>query len=206
MMVGIIDYGMGNIRSVANAFERIGCEVILCREPEQVAQADRVVLPGVGAFGDCMANLNQSGLRDALEEAVLQRRKPTLGICLGMQIMATSGYEGGRTTGLGWIPADVVPIEAGTTPLRVPHVGWNSVSLNTGLPLFSGFPESADFYFVHSFWMQTADAADVVATVDYGQPLTAAVRRENIMATQFHPEKSQSFGLALLENFVAWKP
>jgi len=205
-MVGIIDYGMGNLLSVFHAVEHLGYEASFCRSAEEIADMERLILPGVGAFRDCMANLRGRGLVEALNNAVLCRNIPILGICLGMQAMARRSYEGGEHSGLGWFAADVVRLEPGDPSLRVPHMGWNSLSRRTPHPLFAGVPDQADFYFVHSFHMRCDHPSEVAASSDYGGPVTAAVGRGNIFATQFHPEKSQEHGLRLLENFLNWTP
>lgn len=206
-MIGIVDYGMGNLRSVLHAFSLLTDDVMICADPEEVAKLDRVVVPGVGAFGECMANLREHGMLDALNEAVLQRRRPTLGICLGMQAMARSSEEGQtRHQGLGWFEADVIKLAPRDSSLRIPHVGWNDLTLATPCPLFRGVPKHPDFYFVHSFWMRCDRPQDVAATFDYGGDFTAAICKDNIFATQFHPEKSQDHGLKVLENFLDWNP
>ena len=205
-MVGLIDYGMGNLLSVFHALEAVGSNVRICREPAEIQKMDRIVLPGVGAFGDCMANLARRGFIDALQEAVIERQRPILGICLGMQAMACRSYEGGEYAGLGWFDADVVRLMPDNPTLRIPQIGWNDVNFRSGNPLSTGIPERPDFYFVHSFYMQCRDSNDVDATCDYGGTVTAAVRKNNIVATQFHPEKSQDYGLRLLENFLKWCP
>ena len=204
--VGVIDYGMGNLLSVRHALEMLGAEVVICRTPDDVRDVARLVLPGVGAFPDCMRNLTESGLAAALHEAVKERHKPILGICLGMQAMARRGFEGGETEGLGWFDADVVRLEPDDPTLRVPHVGWNDITYRADSPLFQGLPPSPDVYFVHSYQVSCRTPEDVDATCAYGGSVTAAIRRGNIAATQFHPEKSQEYGLRLLANFLAWAP
>ena len=206
LMVGIVDYGMGNLLSVRNALESVGAEVTICGKPEDLGKADRIVLPGVGAFRDCMVNLREKGFIEALEEGVLRLGKPILGICLGMQAMAQKSFEGGQYTGLGWLDAEVIRLQPNDPNLRVPHVGWNEADYRSGSPLFSGLPALPEFYFVHSYFMKCSDAEEVEATCDYGGAVTAAVRKGNIFATQFHPEKSQDYGLRFLENFMKWKP
>ncbi len=205
-MIGLVDYGMGNIHSVYNALEMIGADVELCSNPNDLDLVTRIVLPGVGAFKDCLANLNAKALIEALHSAVFDQGKPILGICLGMQAMARRSFEGGEQTGLGWIDADVIALEPSDTSLRVPQIGWNDIHYNHECPLFDGLPVSPDFYFVHSYHVKCDDARDVVATCDYGESVTAAICRDNIFATQFHPEKSQDYGLRLLENFLNWNP
>lgn len=205
-MVCVVDYGMGNLLSVLHALERAGAEACICQEPNELLKAERLILPGVGAFGDCMRNLVARGLSDALKEVVLEKGRPILGICLGMQAMAQKGFEGGEYAGLGWFDADVVRLQPEDPSLRIPHVGWNEVSFRMKSQLFQGIPTGSDFYFVHSYAMRCSDARDVEAICDYGGAFTCAVRKNNIFATQFHPEKSQEYGLKVLENFLRWNP
>lgn len=203
MTIAIIDYGMGNIRSLLNAFEYIGEDAVMSADPGELAAADRLVLPGVGAFGDAMDAIAASGLRPVLDRLALEERKPVLGVCLGMQLFARRSHEHGQHEGLGWLDADVLPLDV-APPAKVPHVGWNSVSFTEGDWLFKGLPNGeSDYYFVHSFHMVCNDPADRVATTDHGGTVTAAVRRGNLVATQFHPEKSQDNGLQLLQNWMA---
>jgi len=204
--VGIIDYGMGNLLSVYHAFEIIGADVILCAYPEDIRAVDRLVLPGVGAFKDCMRNLEDTGFKEALNYAVFQEGRPIMGICLGMEVMARKSYEGGEYEGLGWFEAEVLRLQPRDPSLRVPHVGWNDITYREGSHMFKGVPHSTDFYFVHSFYMSCDREEDVEATCDYGGLFTASVKKDNIFATQFHPEKSQDYGLKVLENFLNWKP
>jgi glutamine amidotransferase len=205
-MICIVDYGMGNLLSVLHAFEMTGSHAAICRDPDRVATGDRIVLPGVGAFGNCIRNLRETGLAEALHEAVILKGRPTLGICLGMQAMACRSFEMGEHTGLGWFDADVTRLEPRDPSLRIPHVGWNDIRFREDSPLFRGIPTGADFYFVHSYRMKCHDEQDVEATCDYGGAFTCAVRKNNVFATQFHPEKSQDYGLRVLENFLNWKP
>jgi imidazole glycerol-phosphate synthase subunit HisH len=205
-MVGIVDYGMGNLLSVYNAVEMVGGEATICRTPEALKDVDRIILPGVGAFRDCIANLRQQGFVEALEEEVLGAGKPFFGICLGMQALARRSYEGGVYEGLGWIEGDVVRLEPGDAALRVPQVGWNDLDYHRTSPMFARLPPVPDFYFVHSYYLKCDHDAQVEATCDYGGPVTAAVHKDNIFATQFHPEKSQDHGLTMLENFMRWDP
>ena len=205
-MVGIIDYGMGNLLSVFHAVEHLGFPAGFCRKPEELAGCERLILPGVGAFRDCMNNLHDRRLVEPLNEAVLSRHVPILGICLGMQAMARRSFEGGEHAGLGWFAAEVVRLQPAEPALRVPHMGWNSLGRRAAHPLFAGVPADADFYFVHSFHLRCEKADEVIATCEHGGPVTAVVARANIFATQFHPEKSQTHGLRLLENFLTWKP
>jgi len=214
--VAIIDYGSGNLRSAAKAFERAAAEagvaatVAVTADPAAVAAADRVVLPGVGAFADCRRGLDAvAGMVEALEEAVTAKGRPFLGICVGMQLMATCGREYETTPGLGWIPGEVVRIEPTDPALKVPHMGWNTLSVRSPHPLIAGIPTGPaglHAYFVHSYHLAAEDGRDVVATADYGGPITAMVARDNLAGTQFHPEKSQRLGLALIANFLRWTP
>lgn len=205
-MVGIVDYGMGNLLSVSHAVEWAGGIIRICRTPKDLANMERIVLPGVGAFRDCMRNLKERGLIDILHEVVLGEKRPILGICLGMQVMARKSFEGGEHPGLGWLEADVVRLRPDDPSLRVPQIGWNDVTFQRDSALFKGLPERPDFYFVHSYYMQCDKPVDVLATCDYGGAVTAAVGRDNIVATQFHPEKSQDYGLRVIENFLSWRP
>lgn len=204
--VGIIDYGMGNLLSVRHALERLGSTARICNRPEHLSGVGRIILPGVGAFRKCMANLRGEGLVQALEEAVLRQGKPVLGICLGMEAMARRSFEDGEHQGLGWFDADVVHLQPGCARLRVPQIGWNEVTYRPDSPIFAGLPPAPDFYFVHSYYMRCDSDADVDATCDYGGLVTAGVRKANVVGTQFHPEKSQDCGLKVLENFVRWNP
>jgi glutamine amidotransferase len=215
MTTAIIDYGSGNLHSALKAFERAAAEtgageVQLTSDPDAVRRADRIVLPGVGAFADCRRGLDAvPGMVVALREAVLERARPFLGICVGMQLMATRGLEHQVTEGLGWIPGDVVAIEPRDPGLRIPHMGWNTLRACRPHALLDGIPTGdagLHAYFVHSFHFVPADAAHVVAETDYGGPVVAMVGRDNIAGTQFHPEKSQKLGLALIANFLRWRP
>lgn len=205
-MVGIVDYGMGNLLSVFNAFEYLGVGVKICSKPEDLGQVDRIILPGVGAISQCISRLNKSGFSEALNEQVIKLAKPTLGICLGMQVMATQSFEGGIHTCLGWFDADVVRLNPDSSTLKVPNIGWNTIQYNKEIPLFKRLPDSADFYLVHSFQVKVKNESEQVASYQHGETVTAAVMKDNIFATQFHPEKSQDLGLTLLENFINWKP
>lgn len=203
-MIAIVDYGMGNLRSLSNAFEYLGEDVVITAEASVMDEADRIVLPGVGAFGDAMKAMRERGVIAPLNEQVLQRRKPLLGICLGMQLVARESAEHGHHEGLGWIDARIERLTP-PAPLKVPHVGWNSLRFPVDDWLFKGLRRSeANFYFVHSFHMMCANPADRLATTDYGSEVTAIVRRDNILVMQFHPEKSQDNGLCLLQNWVDW--
>ncbi|HEY1301485.1 MAG TPA: imidazole glycerol phosphate synthase subunit HisH [Stellaceae bacterium] len=213
MIVAIVDYGSGNLRSAAKAFERaaaeerIAAEIRVTSDPETVAAADRVVLPGVGAFADCRRGLAAvPGLEAALGEAVIARGRPFLGICVGMQLMADYGLEFETVCGLGWIGGEVRALAPADPALKIPHMGWNEIEVRTGHPLVDGLGSGAHAYFVHSFELVPRDPADLVAIADYGGPLTAVLRRGNLAGTQFHPEKSQAAGLRLIANFLRWRP
>ncbi len=214
--VAIIDYGSGNLHSAAKAFERAAREsghehrIIVTADAAEVAAADRIVLPGVGAFADCRRGLDAvPGMVAALQEAVCGKGRPFLGICVGMQLMATRGLEFGETKGLDWIAGDVEVIRPSDASLKIPHMGWNTLSVVNAHPLLAGIATGRDglhAYFVHSFHLAAADRAMVVAETDYGGPVTAMVARDNLAGTQFHPEKSQRLGLSLIANFLAWRP
>jgi glutamine amidotransferase len=204
-MIAIVDYGMGNLLSVYHALEMIGSEPKICAVPEELREAERIILPGVGAFRDCIHNLRARGFVEALEAEIIRKGKPLLAICLGLQVLARRSFEGGEYAGFGWFQADVVRLQPADSGLRVPQIGWNDIDYRAGSPLFAGVPAHADFYFVHSYFMRCDNPDDVEARCDYGGLVTAAVRKNNIFATQFHPEKSQDFGLRVLDNFVKWK-
>lgn len=213
MTVAIVDYGSGNLRSAAKAFERAAREtevddrIVVTSDPREVAAAQRIVLPGVGAFADCRAGLY--GVPDmvgTLQREVIERGKPFLGICVGMQLMATRGVEYGIHTGLDWIAGDVVRIEAGAEHLKIPHMGWNELVDLRPHALLAGLKERDHAYFVHSFQLKVDDDETLLATTSYGGPITAIVGRDNLAGTQFHPEKSQATGLRLIGNFLRWKP
>ena len=213
MTVAIVDYGSGNLRSAAKAFERAAREagtherVLVTSSPAEVAAADRIVLPGVGAFADCRAGLYAvPGMVDTLQREVIERGKPFLGICVGMQLMATRGVEYGIHAGLDWIAGDVVRIEPGKDHLKIPHMGWNELTDLKPHALLAGIAPLAHAYFVHSFQLAASKPETVLALTDYGGPVTAIVGRDNLAGTQFHPEKSQETGLRLIANFLRWKP
>ena len=216
MRVAIIDYGSGNLRSATKAFERASresgaaAEIDLTADPERVRTADRIVLPGVGAYADCLAGLMAvPGMLEAMDEAAAQRARPFLGICVGMQLMSERGLEKTISKGFGWIAGDVAEIEPADPTLKIPQIGWNTLDLKRPHPLFDGIPTGPDglhAYFVHSYHLQSRDPGQVLATTDYGGPVTAAVVNENRAGTQFHPEKSQALGLALIANFLRWRP
>jgi glutamine amidotransferase len=200
--VAIVDYHLCNVDSVKRAFETLGASAFITDVPGDLAEADRIVLPGVGAFPDAMRKLHERGLDDALAVNVLEEGAPFLGVCLGMQLLAGIGQEVSETKGLGWLDASIGRLEATDADPRIPHVGWNEVDPVRASPLFDGIPPGADFYFVHSFHMTCADAADVLATTPYCGGFTSVVQREHIFGVQFHPEKSQQWGLRLLKNFL----
>lgn len=200
-MIGIIDYGLGNLRSVLGAVEKLGHQGTISADAAGLAGCDKLILPGVGAFGDGMGNLRGRGLIEPLTEMVRLERKPILGICLGFQLLAETSEEFGAHEGLGWIPGHVKRIRPGDSDLRVPHVGWNDFERTGDCILFDEVPDPALFYFVHSYHLET-DAAITMGTCTYGRPLTAAVQAGNVFGTQFHPEKSQQHGLHVLRNFL----
>ena len=201
-MIAIVDYGMGNVRSLRNALEVLGAEVVLTADAAELSAAERIVLPGVGAFGDAMDAIRVRGLLAPLTALALRAGKPVLGICIGMQLYARRSEEHGEHEGLGWLDAEIVRLEV-PPPLKVPHVGWNDLRFAADDWLFRGIrPGESNFYFVHSFHMCCNDPADLVATTDYGGPVTAVVRRGRLVAAQFHPEKSQDNGLTFLRNWL----
>lgn len=216
MNVAIIDYGSGNLHSAAKAFERAARDsgspqrIAVTSDPAQVRKADRVVLPGVGAFADCRRGLDAvAGMIEALDEAVCRNGRPFLGICVGMQLMADRGREYAVTDGMGWIRGEVCRISPKDHALKIPHMGWNTLKAHRPHPLLEGIrlgPQGLHAYFVHSYQLQVQDPADLVADCDYGGLVTAMVGRDNYAGTQFHPEKSQTLGLALIANFLRWKP
>ncbi|MDK1376062.1 MULTISPECIES: imidazole glycerol phosphate synthase subunit HisH [unclassified Sinorhizobium] len=216
MRVAIIDYGSGNLRSATKAFERaareagIAAEIDLTDRPERVASADRIVLPGVGAYADCRRGLAAvAGMEDALTQAVEKDGRPFLGICVGMQLMSSRGLEKTITKGFGWIPGDVKEMTPADPSLKIPQIGWNTLRLNRPHALFEGIPTGENglhAYFVHSYHLAAENPEDVIAEADYGGPVTAFVARDNKAGSQFHPEKSQTLGLALISNFLRWKP
>jgi glutamine amidotransferase len=216
MRVAIIDYGSGNLRSATKAFERaareagIAADIELTADAERVRTADRIVLPGVGAYADCAAGLHAvPGMWEAIEEATGPKARPFLGICVGMQLMSERGLEKTVTQGFGWIGGDVKLIEPADPALKVPQIGWNTIELRREHPLFDDIATGQDglhAYFVHSYHLAARHADEVLAVTDYGGPVTAAVAHENRVGTQFHPEKSQALGLALIANFLRWKP
>lgn len=216
MSVAIIDYGSGNLHSAQKAFERASQEagssdpIVVTSDPEVIARAERLVLPGVGAFADCRRGLERTpGMIEALSQAVMRDGRPFLGICVGMQLMAERGLEHEVTAGLGWIPGDVVAIEPRSSDYRIPHMGWNTLRVRREHPTLKGIPTGdvgLHAYFVHSFQMRPRDDQFIIADTDYGEDITAIVGRDNIVGSQFHPEKSQKLGLAFIANFLRWRP
>jgi len=216
MRVAIIDYGSGNLRSAAKAFERAASEagvsaaIELTADADAVRGADRIVLPGVGAYADCAAGLAAlPGMREAIEEAARARARPFLGICVGMQLMSERGLERAVTPGFGWIAGDVEQMRPADPRLKIPQIGWNTIHVKHEHPLFDGIPTGdggLHAYFVHSYHLEPRNEGDVLAVADYGGPVTAAVASGNLAGTQFHPEKSQALGLALIANFLKWRP
>jgi len=205
-MVVIIDYGLGNLFSVAKAFEIIGSDVLITNNLDKIKQSDRLVLPGVGAFEDGIKYLQQKGLDKQIREEVLVKKKPILGICLGLQLLADVSFEYGNHKGLGFIKGKVKKLDVNKFNLKVPHIGWNNIEIKKQTPLFKGIVSGEDFYFVHSYNLHCLDNSDLVAVSSYGEQITAAIQKDNIFATQFHPEKSQDMGLKFLENFIKWNP
>lgn len=216
MRVAIIDYGSGNLRSAQKSFERAAsglsnaASIELVDTPEQLVNADRVVLPGVGAYRDCHDGIHAiGGMWQAIEEHCITKARPFLGICVGMQLMATRGLEHTVTPGFDWIKGDVDRIDVGDADLKIPHMGWNTLDVVHDHPLLNGIetgPDGQHAYFVHSYHLRAANPADVVATARYGEPITAMVASGNMAGTQFHPEKSQTLGLAFIANFLTWAP
>ncbi len=216
MLVAIIDYGSGNLKSATKAFERaagesaISARIVLSDDAETVRRADRIVLPGVGAFADCRAGLDAvPGMVEVLNEKVLNSGIPFLGICVGMQLMATRGLEKAVTPGLGWVEGDVVEMQPRDPQLKIPQIGWNTLETRSSHPLFKGIKLGANgfhAYFVHSYHLEPQQADTILAIADYGMDVTAAIGRDNMVGTQFHPEKSQTLGLSLIRNFLEWNP
>ncbi len=216
MRVAIIDYGSGNLRSATKAFERaareagLSAEIELTDKADRVATADRIVLPGVGAYADCRRGLDAvPGMHDAITDVVEKKGRPFFGICVGMQLMSSRGLEKTVTDGFGWIEGDVVEMTPSDPSLKIPQIGWNTLTLNRPHPLFEGIPTGPDglhAYFVHSYHLAARNPADVIATTDYGGAMTAFVGRDNMVGAQFHPEKSQALGLKLIANFLTWTP
>jgi glutamine amidotransferase len=203
-LIAVVDYGMGNLRSVQKALERVGCTVLVTSKPQQILDAHSIVLPGVGAFKDCIHNLEKLKLIDPILKSI-KMGKPFLGICLGLQILFTESEEFGRTPGLDLIKGKIVRFPKGNKPasmrLKVPHMGWNSIFIKKDLPFFSGIEDGSFFYFVHSYYVDPDDEGIIATTTSYGIEFASSIRKENIFACQFHPEKSQRLGLQLLKNF-----
>lgn len=213
MKVAIIDYGSGNLRSAAKSFERaaneqgLSADILVTGKTDDIKNADRIVLPGVGAFADCKAGLEAvDGLHAALTETVIEKARPFFGICVGMQLMSDVGHEFGDTQGLGWIAGDVMALEPNDPTLKIPHMGWNDLDVVNPHPVFDGVKNGEHAYFVHSFHYKPTNPAHVLAQVNYGGPVTAAIGRDNMIGTQFHPEKSQALGLHIIANFLKWTP
>ncbi len=202
-MIAIIDYGLGNLTSVLNAFEKIGIPAKITSDSEEIEAAERIILPGVGAFGEGMENLRKTGLINVLKEEVLNKKKPFLGICLGMQLLFQKGYEGGEFEGLGWIKGAVVKFDG--KELRIPHVGWNDVQCDLDSPILNGGRETQTFYFVHSYYVQPAEERLIVGNCNYGADFCAILQSGNIFGVQFHPEKSQQEGLEILRKFASYR-
>jgi len=202
--VAIVNYGMGNLASVRRAFEDIGADAFIADHPAAISEANRIVLPGVGAFGDGMRSLRDAGWVEGLRDAVLERNKPLLGICLGMQMLASKSYEGGVSEGLGLVPGEVRRLDSLGCGFRIPHVGWNEVRFRTADELLSGIPDASDFYFVHSYGFVLDHPEHLVATAPYGCDVTAIIRSGHVFGCQFHPEKSSKAGRQLLKNFMSY--
>jgi glutamine amidotransferase len=211
MLISVIDYGSGNLKSVAKALEvaanniSINCKINVTSDPKIIKQSDKLVLPGQGSFRDCYLGIKKiSGLDESLNECVLEKKKPILGICVGMQLFAKTGYESQETKGFGWIDAEVKKINNMNKKLKLPHMGWNEIELKKDSLLFSNIKNNSHFYFIHSYEFITKQKDSVLATTNYGNSIIASVEKENIFGTQFHPEKSQKNGLIILENFFKW--
>lgn len=203
-MIAIVDYGMGNVRSLSNAVEYIGYDVTITSNEQDIKDAQKVILPGVGAFGDAIAAIREKGLDQILFREVVEQGKPMLGICLGLQLLARCSHEHGFYKGLGWLDAEVIKFDSGLT-IKTPHIGWNNIYYESPDPLFQNLKiEERAFYFVHSFYIKCENPSDILATCHYGVEFTAAILRNNIVATQFHPEKSQDNGIQVLRNFLNW--
>ncbi len=200
--VVIVDYGMGNLLSVANAFEASGAKVVVSGKKKDIESAEKIVLPGVGTFDNGMENLKKLGLAEVLTEQVVDLKKPFLGICLGLQLIAKKGFENGEHDGLAWVDGNVEKIVSGDKSLKIPHVGWNDVFVKGNSSLFYGLNSNPTFYFVHSYHLVCKNKSEVIGVCDYGIEMTAAIRKDSIFAVQFHPEKSQENGIQLLKNFL----
>tara|TARA_B100000029_G_scaffold490517_1_gene549616 strand:- start:138 stop:779 length:642 start_codon:yes stop_codon:yes gene_type:complete len=213
MDIGIIDYGSGNIRSVAKSFERavielgVGAKINIIKNAEELRKMDRIVLPGVGSFGDCMHSLKSiEDLFETLNEVILKKSKPFLGICLGMQLLADLSHEYGKHKGLGWIGGKVIPIDRSLPSVKIPHMGWNSVKIIKQHAIFNNIKDEEDFYFVHSYKFISETKENICAETFYHQDISAVLIKNNIIGTQFHPEKSQNLGIQFIKNFIEWAP
>ena len=206
MAIGIINYGMGNLASIQNAFESLGADSFIVETPDMLSSAERIILPGVGAFAAAMKHLEGGQWIPAIEHAVQTQQRPLLGICLGMQILLSSGEEGGPCKGLDIISGEVKQLSLSDPSLRLPHMGWNEVDYTTESPLFKDIPDQSDFYFVHSYAVSPTNDADVIARTQYGDDFVVAIRRKNVFGVQFHPEKSSMPGRKLLQNFLEYQP
>ncbi len=212
MSISVIDYGSGNLKSAAKALEaaannlNLNSKIEVTSDPKKISKSDKIVLPGQGSFRDCYLGINKiSGLNETLNEFVLEKKKPILGICVGMQLFAKTGFESTETKGFGWIDAEVRKINNMNKQLKLPHMGWNEIELKKESFLFSNIENKSHVYFIHSYEFKTKQKECVVATTDYGNPIIVSIEKENIIGTQFHPEKSQKNGLIILENFLSWK-
>jgi imidazole glycerol-phosphate synthase subunit HisH len=212
MSIAVIDYGSGNLKSAAKALEtaasniNINSKIVVTSDPNKIKQSDKIVLPGQGSFRDCALSIrNIPGLNEVLNEFVLEKKKPILGICVGMQLFAKNGYESQETKGFGWINAEVRKINNMNKKLKLPHMGWNEIELKKDCFLFSNIKNKSHVYFIHSYEFMTKEKDCVVATTNYGNSIIVSIKKENIIGTQFHPEKSQKNGLIILENFLKWK-
>ncbi len=201
-MIVIIDYGLGNVQSVRNAIEYLGCEVLISRKEEDIRTAEKLILPGVGAFIDGMNNIEKFNLKEILYDEVIKKKKPLLCICLGMQLLAKDSEEGGYSIGLGWINANVKQLEAKSHGLKLPHIGWDNIKIKKEDAILNDIPDDADFYFVHSYHLVPQDKSIITATCEYGEEFVSTIHKDNIFAVQFHPEKSQNEGLHILKNFM----
>ena len=213
MSISVIDYGSGNLKSAAKALEtaasstNTNTKIVVTSDPKTIEQSDKIVLPGQGSFRDCYLGIKKiSGLNETLNEFVLEKKKPILGICVGMQLFAKTGYESGETEGFGWIDAEVRKINNINKKIKLPHMGWNEIELKKDCFLFSNIQNKSHMYFIHSYEFMTKQKDCVIATTNYGNSIIVSVAKENIVGTQFHPEKSQKNGLRVLENFLNWKP
>lgn len=205
-MIAIIDYGMGNVKSLSNAVDYLGYEALITDNRDIINSATHLLLPGVGAFGDAMNKLKEKDLDAFLGQQVIEKGKPFLGICLGMQLLSNRSFEHGSHKGLGWIDSEVIKFQFTDNKLKIPHMGWNDINIHVETPLFFNLTTNNSFYFVHSFYMDCKDCKDIAASCHHGFDFTAAVKKENILGTQFHPEKSQDNGIQVLKNFLQWNP